>query len=70
MLRELNLNSLDYYKTKLQKKSYKRILKFENYYSIAYIQENWIFAVRNVIKIKNKDFKEFKKLLKEYLLWK
>lgn len=55
---EFNVDNLEQYKKKFSKK--KKVCKFDNNISIYFLAGRWIFAKRNRIIIKNKDWEEFK----------
>ncbi|WP_349764329.1 hypothetical protein [Fusobacterium sp. SYSU M8D902] len=58
-----NINDLEKYRNKIMK-SKKKVMKFDNGYSNIYllslIGNNWIFAKRNIIKVKNENWDMFK----------
>lgn len=58
-----NINDLEKYRNKIMK-SKKKVMKFDNGYSNIYllslIGNNWIFAKRNIVKVKNENWDMFK----------
>lgn len=55
---EFNADNLEKYKKYILKS--KKGYKFDNNVSIYFLGGQWIFAIRNRIRIKNKDWEEFK----------
>jgi len=55
---EFDVDKLEQYKKKFSKK--KKGCKFDNNISIYLLDGQWIFAIRNRIRVRNKDWEEFK----------
>lgn len=61
---KFNINDLEKYKTNILKK--KRGYRFDDNISIYFLAGQWIFAVRNRIRVKSEDWEVFKgKVIKE-----
>lgn len=55
---KFNVDNLEQYKKNILKK--KKGYKFDNNISIYLLDGQWIFAIRNRIRVRNKDWEEFK----------
>lgn len=55
---KFNVDNLEQYKKNILKK--KKGCKFDNNISIYLLDGQWIFAIRNRIRVRNKDWEEFK----------
>lgn len=55
---KFNVDNLEQYKKNILKK--KKGCKFDNNISIYFLDGQWIFAIRNRIRVRNKDWEEFK----------
>ncbi len=55
---EFNVDNLEQYRNNILKR--KKVCKFDDNISIYFLGGEWIFAIRNRIRVRNKDWEEFK----------
>ncbi|MBM6874427.1 hypothetical protein [Fusobacterium mortiferum] len=55
---EFNVDNLEQYRNNILKR--KKVYKFDDNISIYFLGGEWIFAIRNRIRVRNKDWEEFK----------